>query len=104
MNPDDIRAKAGEALALLKAIASENRLMILCQLVDEEHSVGELAQRLGMSETVVSQHLRLLRKDSLVRTRRDGQTIYYALQGEEARRVLETLYDIFCSPERDTGE
>jgi DNA-binding transcriptional ArsR family regulator len=104
MNPDNIREKAGEALALLKAIASENRLMILCQLVDQECSVGELAQRLGITETVVSQHLRLLRKDRLVRTRRDGQTIHYALEGEEARRILETLYDIFCSPDSDTGK
>jgi len=98
MKPKEIREKAEEALSLLKALASHNRLMILCQLVDGERPVGELAQLLDVTETVVSQHLGLLRRDGLVTSRREGQVVYYALKGEEARRVLETLYDIYCAP------
>lgn len=98
MNPEEIRERAGEALSLLKALASHNRLLILCQLVDGERSVGELAQLLDVAETVASQHLGLLRRDGLVTSRREGQVVYYALKGEEARRVLETLYDIYCAP------
>ena len=94
-----MRDKADQALALLKALASHNRLMILCQLVERERSVGELAELLDVREPAVSQHLALLRKDGFVKFRRDGQTLHYSLDGEEARRVLETLYDIYCAPE-----
>ncbi len=90
MNSDKMRENADAATELLKALASRNRLLILCQLIGGERSVGELAKRLELRGTVVSQHLGLLR--------RDGQTIYYSLQGKAAGRVLETLYDIYCSP------
>lgn len=94
----EIRDSATEALSLLKALASHNRLMILCQLVDQERAVGELARALDIGETVASQHLSLLRRDGLVTTRREGQAVYYALNGDAARRVLETLHEIYCSP------
>ena len=92
MNSDKMRENADAATELLKALASRNRLLILCQLIGGERSVGELAKRLELRGTVVSQHL------GLVASRRDGQTIYYSLQGKAAGRVLETLYDIYCSP------
>ncbi len=98
MNSDKMRENADAATELLKALASRNRLLILCQLIGGERSVGELAKRLELRGTVVSQHLGLLRRDGLVASRRDGQTIYYSLQGKAAGRVLETLYDIYCSP------
>lgn len=98
MNSDKMHEKADEATELLKALASRNRLLILCQLVGGERSVGELAKRLDLRGPVVSQHLGLLRRDGLVAPRRDGQTIYYSLQGKAAVRVLETLYDVYCSP------
>jgi ArsR family transcriptional regulator, virulence genes transcriptional regulator len=90
---------AGAASELLKAIASPNRLMLLCQLIDGERSVGDLAQRLSLRPPTVSQHLALLRKDGLVSTRRDGQTIYYAIASPAAQAVIETLYRIYCAPE-----
>ena len=96
MNPEEMREKAEAATGLLKALANRNRLMILCQLVECECSVGDLAKRLDLRDTVVSQHLGLLRRDGLVAPRRDGQTIYYSLQGEEAGKVLQTLYEIYC--------
>lgn len=97
MNPQDIRENADQALSLLKSLASHNRLMILCQLVETERSVGELAGLLGVREAAVSQHLALLRKDGVVKSRRDGQTIHYSLKGDAASKVLHTLHDIYCA-------
>ena len=77
MNFEDhaLKASADQACTLLKALASPHRLMIVCALLDGEQSVGALAQRLGVRATLASQHLGLLRRDGLVSTRRDGQTI-----------------------------
>lgn len=91
---------AAEAEELLKALANRHRLMILCQLVDRERSVGELAELLELRDSTVSQHLALLRKDGLVSTRRDGQTIWYAISSEPAAKLLEIIYQIFCTPEQ----
>lgn len=88
---------ADEATALLKALANRNRLLLLCQLTDGEKSVGDLAARLQLRESAVSQQLMLLRKDRLVAPRRAGQTIYYRLASREAARVLEALYEVFCA-------
>ena len=89
---------AGEAEELLKALANRHRLTILCQLIDGERSVGELAEFLSLRDSTASQHLALLRKDGLVSTRRDGQTIWYAIASAPARKLLETLYQIYCAP------
>ncbi|MDE3122303.1 MAG: winged helix-turn-helix transcriptional regulator [Paracoccaceae bacterium] len=89
---------AGAAEDLLKALANRHRLMILCQIADGERSVGELAEFLGLRDSTVSQHLALLRKDGLVVTRRDGQTIWYSIDSPSARRLVETIYQIFCAP------
>ncbi len=95
---------ADRASELLKVLAARNRLLILCQLIDGERSVGEIANRLGLRDAAVSQHLAVLRRERLVRPRRNGQTVYYALSGEAARRVLEVLYEIFCAPVQDRSE
>ena len=96
INPAQMRANAGRASELMRALANENRLMILCQLVPGERSVGDLAEALDLRQASVSQQLALLRKDGLVAPRRDGQTVYYALAGDAARRVLDVLYELFC--------
>lgn len=93
-------AKAEDAAELLKALANRHRLLIICQLIEGERSVGELAEFLGIRDSTVSQHLALLRRDGLVTARRDGQTIWYAIGSAPARAVLETLYDIYCAPAR----
>ena len=98
IKPEQMRDAAGAAETMLKALANRHRLMILCQLIDKEHSVGELTKFLGLRDSTVSQHLALLRKDGLVETRRDGQTIWYALASAAVRRLVETLYDIYCGP------
>lgn len=93
-----MEAAADRASELLKSLANRHRLLILCQLVDGERSVGDLASFLGARDSTVSQHLALLRKDGLVQTRREGQTIYYAISSAPVQRVLETLFAIYCAP------
>lgn len=80
-----------KATALLKALANDNRLRILCLLEANELSVSELNQQLSLSQSALSQHLAILRRESLVSTRRASQTIYYSLEGEHARRIIATL-------------
>lgn len=94
-----MHAAAGQASDLLKSLANRHRLLIVCQLVQGERSVGELAEFLGIRDSTVSQHLALLRKDGVVSTRRDGQTIWYSIASAPARAVLETLYRMFCIAE-----
>jgi DNA-binding transcriptional ArsR family regulator len=91
-----MREQAAVAEEMLKALANRHRLMILCQLIEGERPVHDLAGFLGLRDSTVSQHLALLRKDGLVSTRREGQTIWYSLASEPIRRVVETLYDIYC--------
>lgn len=98
INPDLMKSAAKDASDLLKALANETRLMILCQLVEGEKSVGELAEALDIAQSPLSQHLARLRRDGLVETRREAQTIYYRLAGEAAPKVLQTLYEQFCAP------
>ncbi|QQM02512.1 hypothetical protein I8G32_01042 [Rhodopseudomonas palustris] len=87
---------ADQASELLKALSNRHRLLIICQLVDGERSVGELADALDLRDSTVSQHLALLRRDGLVSARRDAQSIFYSIASEPAREVLTTLYRVFC--------
>ncbi|MCG6657166.1 winged helix-turn-helix transcriptional regulator [Halomonas campisalis] len=84
-------AAIDQATALLKALANDNRLRILCLLDGKEVSVTELNQQLSLSQSALSQHLAILRREGLVTTRRASQTIYYSLQGEQARQMVEVL-------------
>lgn len=88
--------KATEASNFLKAISHEGRLMILCHLVTGEKSVTELEQLLSVRQAAVSQQLSRLRLEGLVTPRRDGKAIYYSLTDDKPKRILETVYDIFC--------
>lgn len=98
MNTDELKANAQKASTLLKAMSNERRLLILCSLADGELSVGQMEGLIDLSQSALSQHLARLRRDGLVETRRDAQTIYYSLKGEEARTVIMTLHDLFCRP------
>jgi DNA-binding transcriptional ArsR family regulator len=89
---------ADRASALLKALANRHRLLIICQLIDGERSVGDLANLLGIRDSTVSQHLALLRRDGVIAARRDGQTIFYSISSAPARELLMTLYRVFCAP------
>ena len=98
MNIDVMEAAADSASELLKALANRHRLLIICQLIDGERSVGDLAGFLGLRDSTVSQHLALLRKDGLVSARRDAQTIYYSIASDPAREILTALYRVYCTP------
>lgn len=93
-----MQAHAGDAAQLLKALANERRLQVLCLLAERERSVGEINELLDLSQSALSQHLAVLREEGLVRTRREAQTIYYALMPGPAAAVMETLHGIYCSP------
>ena len=93
---DEMRSNAAQATKLLKALANESRLLILCHLDGQELSVSELNQHLDLSQSALSQHLAVLRRDGLVKTRRESQTIYYSLAGREATVLIHTLHTLFC--------
>jgi DNA-binding transcriptional ArsR family regulator len=98
LDPEQMAAAAEDASDLLKSLANPHRLLILCQLTEGERSVGELAKFLSLRDSTVSQHLALLRRDVLVKARRDGQTIWYIVSSPAAEGVLTTLFEIFCQP------
>ncbi|MBE0487772.1 MAG: winged helix-turn-helix transcriptional regulator [Halomonas sp.] len=84
-------AAIDRATALLKAMANDNRLRILCLLDGQELSVTELNSQLTLSQSALSQHLAILRRENLVSTRRASQTIYYSWQGDSARTIIDAL-------------
>lgn len=99
MNADNMQQNAQVAAQLLKTLANPNRLMVLCNIVKQERTVGELEKIIGLSQSALSQHLSRLRHEGIVECRREGQSAYYSLKDEHARRVLEVLYGIYCETE-----
>lgn len=93
---EEIVDQATTASSFLKAISHEGRLMILCHLVTGEKSVTELEELLSARQAAVSQQLSRLRLEGLVVPRRDGKAIYYSLADDRPRRMLETVYELFC--------
>ena len=96
LDPDTMARHSAEAARFLRAIANDSRLMVLCRLVEGEQSVGQLQARVPLSQSALSQHLAVLRREGLVATRRESQNIYYSLDDERARQVLPVLYEMFC--------
>ncbi len=97
IDPGQMQAHLAEAAQLLKALGNEQRLHILCNLLEGPLSVGELNQRLELSQSALSQHLALLRESGLVDTRREAQTIYYSLPDGPVIRVMALLQDVYCA-------
>lgn len=98
MDVKDIENNVNIAVNLLKALSNERRLTIVCALYSGEKNVGDLEKIIGLSQSALSQHLARLRRDGLVETRREAQTIYYSLKSDATERVLKCLYDI-CGPD-----
>lgn len=100
-NSIDIAAfehKTAEAAQLLRLLANENRLLILCQLAQRaEMSVSQLAGAVGLSQSALSQHLAKMRADGLLATRREAQTVFYRIADRNAERLLSLLKDIYCA-------
>ncbi len=93
----ELHDMASHAVELLKAMANEWRLMILCQLAEGEKTVSELQSTLGLSQSALSQHLAILRREKIVRARKHAQSVSYSLSGEDATKVMDTLHDVFCA-------
>ncbi len=94
---EDAFVNASRASKFLKALANDNRLVILCSLAEGEKNVGELERILGIRQPTLSQQLARLRSDELVETRRDSRQIYYGLASNEAKQMIELLYKLFCA-------
>ena len=89
--------QAEQAASLLKMMANERRLLLLCHLsASGELSVGELVERIGLGQSALSQHLAMLREEGLVGTRKEAQTVYYRLCDPRAEQLLRLLHDLFC--------
>ncbi len=93
---EQMEAHSREAAGLLKQMGNEHRLMILCTLGSGELSVGELNERITLSQSALSQHLANLRRAGLVTTRKVSQTVYYRLADDRAMRVIKVLQSIYC--------
>jgi ArsR family transcriptional regulator, virulence genes transcriptional regulator len=92
----DMQVHAAQAASLLKALANENRLMIMCSLLGGELSVGELNTNVPLSQSALSQHLASLREAGLVSTRKEAQSVYYQVCGEATSKIIAVLHSIYC--------
>ena len=93
----ELQQNAQHVAALLKAMANPARLVILCQLMEGECSVGALERAVGLSQSAISQHLAVLREGEVVGSRRDGQTVFYSLANADVATLMATLHSVFCS-------
>ena len=93
----ELQKNARHAAGLLKAMSNPARLVILCQLAEGERSVGELERAVGLSQSGISQHLAVLRRESVVTSRRVRQTVFYSLGSADVVTLMATLHTIFCS-------
>jgi ArsR family transcriptional regulator, virulence genes transcriptional regulator len=93
---EEMKKNASEATILLKSMANETRLLILCQLFGGEKSVASLMENVHLSQSALSQHLAILRRERLVNSRRDAQSVYYSLASDEVVAIIRTLDKIFC--------
>lgn len=91
-----VRASAAQACILLKTLANEDRLLILCQLSQGRRNVGELESLLDIRQPTLSQQLTVLREEGLVATERQGKYIYYSLASQEAMRIMQALFELYC--------
>ena len=94
---EDMKQSADKASALMKTLGHQGRLMILCQLATGEKSVGELSRLLDIPQSPLSQHLSRMRSEGLVTPRRDAQTVFYSLNSDEAGKIIECLYGLYCA-------
>ncbi|SFC18324.1 DNA-binding transcriptional regulator, ArsR family [Marinospirillum celere] len=103
MNLEKMRSQAKEASCFLQACAHQSRLMLLCQLIQEEMNVGQLEERLGIQQPSLSQQLGVLRRQGLISGRRSGQQVYYRVSDSRAKSLVENLYQIFCEEKVNNG-
>ncbi|MCF6765846.1 metalloregulator ArsR/SmtB family transcription factor [Thiotrichales bacterium 19S3-7] len=96
-NLEKMHKNAKDAARLLKAIAHDSRLLILCLLSQNQPmSVGALLKHSNLSQSAFSQHLSVLRKENLVKTKKEAQTVYYSLKNQNIEKILSVMYEIYC--------
>lgn len=95
---EQMRSAAGRATAMLRLLSHEDRLLLLCQLTQEELCVSDLELQLGIQQPTLSQQLGVLRREKLVATRREGKKIYYRIGDPDVMALLEVLYHLYCEP------
>jgi DNA-binding transcriptional ArsR family regulator len=100
VNPEQMAFAASKASELMRTLGHKDRLMVLCHLISGEKSVGELAGLLEIPQSPLSQHLARMRKEELVTTRREAQTIFYSIASNEAARMVELMHELYCSDPR----
>ena len=101
----EFERKANEVAGILRALANERRLMILCQLVEYgEATVGSLVDAVGISQSALSQHLAKMRDEGIVAFRRDAQTIWYRIADARIEQLFATLHRLFCTPAKNKGK
>ncbi len=96
LSMDAMRAHASDAARLLKALANDRRLLVMCALAEGERTVGELNAGVDLSQSALSQHLALLREEGLVLTRREAQAIYYRLADGPVHDIIAVLHRVYC--------
>lgn len=99
IDPRRMADAAQKASELMKTLGHKDRLMVLCHLTSGEKSVGELARLLEIPQSPLSQHLARMRKENLVNTRREAQTIYYRIASPEAAAFIDTMHGLYCNSE-----
>ncbi|WP_333608897.1 ArsR/SmtB family transcription factor [Arsukibacterium sp.] len=97
MQLDDMLKNSAKAIKLLKAVSNQRRLIILCHLLEGEMSVGEINEKLDLSQSALSQHLALLRRQKLVSTRKEAQTVFYRIDSAEAEALIALMHKLYCS-------
>ena len=102
IDPALLRVAATQAVGVLKLLANEDRLLLLCQLTQGEKRVGELEELVGISQPTLSQQLGVLREEGLVNTRREGKNIYYEIASPQALAVMNVLFEQFCGPAQES--
>ena len=100
IDPDELRGAAGKAVAALKLLANEDRLLLLCQLSQGEMCVSDLEQKLGIHQPTLSQQLGVLRNEGVVNTRREGKSIFYSVADPALLEILALLYHLYCPKEK----
>jgi len=100
-DPASFERKAMEVAGILRAVANERRLMILCKLVEwGEANVGALAEAVGLSQSALSQHLARMREEGIVGFRRDSQTLWYRIADRRIEELFATLHRLYCGPDK----
>lgn len=101
---NEMRKAADDAAGLMRCLSHEDRLLLLCQLSQQEMCVSELEEKLTIRQPSLSQHLGVLRRQGLIAPRRDGKHIYYQVSDDRALAILQTLYQQFCQPAQEGGK